>query len=777
MTVANPSKGEHTFSFYLLLICVICVICGHSASTAAQRRPPHKRSPVESPPQPQVTFDTLLAADSYKIYGEVRGVGQLIRSDGAKDLLDPVIKLAAPPKEFRSLVEWLNAGADSLTGSRLLFAGWPSRTGLPQVLVAIEFSTAEDAQKFVPQLRAFLPKLLPAPTPASTTGANDPGRNQGTKQPEKASAAPYVLKQVGSLVLISNSPFNLKDLKPQGSKLLTEDQNFRIAHDRFSSESLFLYVDFAALNREEAERRRQMDIAYKRMEAEAATHPEVEVTPSPEGEIKVAEAQATRPEVNDTFTVTEMMRQPSAEQPDFLNTALVSLSGSFFGGRPKWPDVIGASLVFDGDSYVARVLLLDSNDEKGTPIPFFPQLVPGPALSPESPSVLPADSELFVAASLDFQQAYEAIIDTWKTQIEETRKYQPKSVTFTEPDSPFDTLEKRLKIKIKDDLLPLIGNELAVTIPVKVLDVGNQAPSDSQPTSTDNPEKPREPSPVFALSVKDREGVKALIPRILDSLGLKAAGLLANVEKHDDTELVSYGNVVSYAFIGNFLIVSTDPAAVRHVVDSYLNHETLSSSAHFRSYTRWQPKQVWCQVYVSPALMESYNQFAREAQISDQLRDFLMLLSPVPQPVTYAIYNEGVGPLHEIHVPRNLVMMMLAGISSTPVNAPITTNEANIQQTLRTLASAESTFQSTMGAGRFGSMDELIKAGLISSDLGNNSGYTVELIVSNSRFEISAVPTEYGKTGKRSFFLDESSVLRAADHGGGAATIADKPAQ
>jgi len=39
------------------------------------------------------------------------------------------------------------------------------------------------------------------------------------------------------------------------------------------------------------------------------------------------------------------------------------------------------------------------------------------------------------------------------------------------------------------------------------------------------------------------------------------------------------------------------------------------------------------------------------------------------------------------------------------------------------------------------------------------------------------VPVEYGKTGKLSFFVDESKVLRGGDHGGGPATVADKPLQ
>jgi hypothetical protein len=174
--------------------------------------------------------------------------------------------------------------------------------------------------------------------------------------------------------------------------------------------------------------------------------------------------------------------------------------------------------------------------------------------------------------------------------------------------------------------------------------------------------------------------------------------------------------------------------------------------------------------------MENYNSYARDAtaQISDQLRDFLMMLSPVPQPVTYALTNEGQGPLHELHLPKNLVMFLIAGISGD-TSSPMAGNEATTWGTIRAIGSAQSTFQSTEGAGRFGTLDELIKAGLVPKDLTQGHGYKIDLTVSGTRYEITAVPLEYGKSGKLSFFLDESGVLRAGDHGGGPATISDKP--
>ena len=159
--------------------------------------------------------------------------------------------------------------------------------------------------------------------------------------------------------------------------------------------------------------------------------------------------------------------------------------------------------------------------------------------------------------------------------------------------------------------------------------------------------------------------MRALLPKVIENVAFKGASALAQTERREDTELVSYVNVVAYAFIGNFLVISPDVAAVRHVVDSYLKHDTLSAEPHFKNYTRWQPRQVQAQLYISPSLMESYRTWIQQPnpQVNEQTRAFLTKFSVVAQPVTYSLSNEGFGPLHELHVPKNLVLLMVAAAS------------------------------------------------------------------------------------------------------------------
>src|ERR1700737_6984 len=95
----------------LLLVFLLAATSG----LAQQKRTPAKiPQKTAATAQPAPTFDTLLASNRYKIYGEIRGVGQVIRSSSVNELLEPIMKLAAPPKEFKALVKWLNTHADPL---------------------------------------------------------------------------------------------------------------------------------------------------------------------------------------------------------------------------------------------------------------------------------------------------------------------------------------------------------------------------------------------------------------------------------------------------------------------------------------------------------------------------------------------------------------------------------------------------------------------------------------------------------------------------------------
>lgn len=73
-------------------------------------------------------------------------------------------------------------------------------------------------------------------------------------------------------------------------------------------------------------------------------------------------------------------------------------------------------------------------------------------------------------------------------------------------------------------------------------------------------------------------------------------------------------------------------------------------------------------------------------------------------------------------------------------------------------------------------------AGLVDADLaaGTRNGYSFRYVIvgasrlgAPAKFELSATPLTYGRTGRRSFFRDSSGVLRGADHDGAVGSSSD----
>lgn len=113
----------------------------------------------------------------------------------------------------------------------------------------------------------------------------------------------------------------------------------------------------------------------------------------------------------------------------------------------------------------------------------------------------------------------------------------------------------------------------------------------------------------------------------------------------------------------------------------------------------------------------------------------------------------------------------------------IVAHEASAVSTLRTISVAEAVFQSTSGNGDFGDLKELIREQLIHPGLtkGIKNGYSFKVLrekgssESLPSFAAFAAPVSYGKTGRRSFYIDESGVIRVADRKGFEANVNDQP--
>jgi hypothetical protein len=101
------------------------------------------------------------------------------------------------------------------------------------------------------------------------------------------------------------------------------------------------------------------------------------------------------------------------------------------------------------------------------------------------------------------------------------------------------------------------------------------------------------------------------------------------------------------------------------------------------------------------------------------------------------------------------------------LDAMIDINQDNMADVLKRLIGMEAAFAQAHG-GAFGEVKALVADGLMSDDMFDpkTSGYNFHLTVNGKTFIATAEPSRYGRTGKLSFWMDQTGAIKSADNGG-----------
>ena len=112
------------------------------------------------------------------------------------------------------------------------------------------------------------------------------------------------------------------------------------------------------------------------------------------------------------------------------------------------------------------------------------------------------------------------------------------------------------------------------------------------------------------------------------------------------------------------------------------------------------------------------------------------------------------------------------------MRSKLAANEASAITTVRSVLNAETLYVTTLGSGRYGSMATLVSGMLVDTVVGSSTkdGYvfSISLGAADTSFSIDARPTGYLNSGIRSFFADETAVIRYTT-ANSAATVSSTP--
>jgi hypothetical protein len=465
------------------------------------------------------------------------------------------------------------------------------------------------------------------------------------------------------------------------------------------------------------------------------------------------------------------------------------LSGIFSGGLRE-PEAVGVGVGLDGDFIAARALVAKNAGEPISIIPFLPNVVSGPAIVPDSFSIAPADSEVFATGSLDWARIYD-------TLVANLDKPQPSALTLGDGDAEepergsgsgedkvqpassqqtIEAMEKLFGFRVREDLLPALGNEVSVSLPLDFFE-GRRSGMVEKFTveELNGGEKPAQPGPVVLIALNNPEALRKVMPLALAAFGL--GGGQAQTERRKGFDIQNIGGM-AYVFINNHLVVGENAPAVRHVVDAYTSNQTLAMSAKFRDSIAWQEHQRLALAYVSDGLMKTWVESAKKTASGSADPVVLAALAQLdapPSSVSYAVTNESDALLHSLRLPIPLIKVFAASSIIAVKEAPVTGNESMATYAMMRVASAEEAYKTGKGRNRYGSLEELYAEKVLEKEYTLPEEYEFKLEVVGDKFTLSATPKNYGKTGRRSFFVDETGTVRAADHKGEAATADDPP--
>jgi hypothetical protein len=774
----------------------------------------------------EAPLEALLSADSYGVFAEVRKVGQLAQDGELKTALAALRLSGEMPKEFNDLFGFILENTEALAEARYVLTLMPARSGLPTGLSALQFPTVENAASFEPKYRKFINTQVKAYNASTVSEAARRGGPSKTSKPPELNV---LLRRVGNCLVLGSEPFKLKNLKGDGTSLLSDSVRFQSMRSRFASESLFVYVDTGAIQRGWAAQMEKIKQESEAAQTTTQSQPGSEiVSPEMSTEISVVapavpqtEIVTQEPPANPSQTPTAeptpaaldeesalLPQEPvlpgdvdpevaSAEasqatvmplKPSESDAAMAGLSTvlrGVWGGVPRIPESFAVAVALEGGTLSVRAAVANTPDGAVNLIPFLPNIFNGPSITSDSASLAPADGDIFFSTSLEWPRIFSALMatageQTATLQTSMAGETDAASTAFaSEPgdlggEAIIESVEKLFGFKFKEDLLPSLGNELAVSVPLKWMYGGRIS---EIAKAEKEKEKDAEAGLVAIVALNDPEKMRKILPRVATAFGFAAPGAPVQSERREGFDIQSLGNF-SYVIINNHLAIGDNIKAVRHVVDSYSHRQTLDATNSFRDATAWQARQRIAHVFVSDALMRTTQEDAKKmASVSSDpvVLALVSQLNMTPEPASYAATNEGDVLLHELRLPLGLVKTYAAGIMIGVKEAPVLSNEATARYAMRAIFDAEERFKGEKQKQRFGTLEELIKEELVEKWIVQKQEYKIELTVVGDRFEATATPLNYGKTGRRSFFVDESGVVRAADHKGQPATVEDPP--
>ncbi|HEX8091929.1 MAG TPA: DUF3352 domain-containing protein [Blastocatellia bacterium] len=322
------------------------------------------------------------------------------------------------------------------------------------------------------------------------------------------------------------------------------------------------------------------------------------------------------------------------------------------------PYAIAMGGSFQGDAITLRALMLyRANQSAGAFAGLFSSITsPAGMGRPVAASFATTDSDLFVDIMIDWDKLYEGVESIMGMMAGAQSSGGAQSGGAQGADM-FAMAEASLGFSIKNELLPTLGNELAISLS----GFDRFLPSTAKAASH-GPAKLPMPRFMLMVALKDPTGFEMLISRLISKQG-GAPAQLAQAPYRGAT--ISYNKDVAYAISGGFFIISGSVADIRRALDARAAGSSLASTAEFRAAVG-SSQQAMMQAYLSPAISSKIFEsiLTEVVKANAELKYYARNVTLTRSAIGLTMTPDSDGLMMEMRAPTNLTFMALAAIAT-----------------------------------------------------------------------------------------------------------------
>jgi hypothetical protein len=365
------------------------------------------------------------------------------------------------------------------------------------------------------------------------------------------------------------------------------------------------------------------------------------------------------------FAYVELGGPQLPAMPDAGNSAYMA---GMLAGLAVRPTAVAMGGRLEGETLIVRAqMFMDQRRDASSFFGLFSSLASATtAGETRAANFAATDTDVFIDFRLDWGKLLQAIETKFATLVstQPNNSAPPAEMQFADP---LAKLEQSIGFSIRNDLLPTLGNEVAISLssfdtffaPQRLAPRVQKAPAG----------KFMPPRFMLMVALKDAAKFEQLIARLVTKSGAQP---MMRAAYHGAT--ISSNKSIAFAVTKEFFILGGSAADLRRALDTYFLGNSLAASTEFRA-AMGGARETTMQLYLSSAVATKL--FETLQTETAKANGLVKELAQPPARVAglgMSVLPDADGMLMELRAPANLAFAAMAALAtSKPVPASLTT--------------------------------------------------------------------------------------------------------